>query len=469
MEPWQLDATSAARLIAKRELSARECVDAHLGRINSVNPHLNAIVRRTDDDARRRAADIDAGRVAGPLAGAIMTSKINTDHVPYPSDNGIKALANHQPTETHPGIAGLLDEGLVMAGRTNSPAFAMRFHTANDLHGETLNPFDRDVSCGGSSGGAGVAVATGMCQIAQGNDIAGSIRWPATLNGVIGLRPTIGRIPGGGTNPAVGRGWGAANMSTNGPLARTMADIRAAFRAMSTNNWSDPNWTPVDHHFANDPLVRDGGPVRVGLVTSDGDHIDSHVVDAVKQVGTALEDAGYVVDEVSLPMADTFFTLWQRLGAFDIGLGLAPMLKDIGDSGLLAAISDWVTTLPEPTPQTFMSALIDRDFVMRAWTRFLVAHPIIVSPLMAVPSIRRGFDVDHPGAMAELVRIGRWGMNLSAIAMPSLAFPTGKVNGVPIGVQLFSRAWREDLLLDAGDALETRFGTVMPTDCVWHT
>lgn len=462
MEPWELDAKSAAALIAKRDLSALECVNAHLSRIDAINPHLNAIVRRTDDDARRQAADVDAGRVTGSLAGAVVTTKINTDHVPYPSDNGIKALAAHQPVETHPGVKGLIDEGLVMVGRTNSPAFAMRFHTANDLHGETLNPFDRDISCGGSSGGAGVAVATGMCQIAQGNDIAGSIRWPATLNGVIGLRPTIGRIPGGGTSPTVGRGWGAANMSTNGPLARTMADIRTAFHVMSANNWNDPNWIPVEHRFTHDHR-----PIKVGLVTSDGDHIDPHVVDAVKRVGTALEDAGYVVDEVSLPLTDVFFTLWERLGALDLALGLAPMLKDIDDSGLHAAISDWVTTLPAPTPQTFMSALVDRDFVMRAWTRFSADHPIVVSPLMALPSIPRGFDIDHPGAMSELMRTGRWGVNLSAIAMPALAFPTGKVNGVPIGVQLFSRAWREDLLLDAGDALEERFGVVKPTNCLW--
>ncbi|MFM7745263.1 MAG: amidase family protein [Actinomycetota bacterium] len=467
MEPWQLDGTSVARLIAKREMSARECVESHLDRIDSLNPHLNAIVRRTDDDARRQAADVDAGRVTGSLAGAVMTTKINTDHVPHPSDNGIKALAKHQPTETHPGIAGLIDEGLMMVGRTNSPAFAMRFHTANDLHGETLNPYDKDVSCGGSSGGAGVAVATGMCQIAQGNDIAGSIRWPATLNGVIGLRPTVGRIPSGGTNPSVGRGWGATNMSTNGPLARTMTDIRAAFYAMSANNWSDPNWVPVDRHFANDPVLRDGRPIRVGLVTHDGDHIDPHVLDAVRRAGVALEDAGYVVEEVSLPMTDVFFGLWERLGTFDIGLGLAPLLKDIDDSGLQASIADWVTTLPEPTPQGFMSALVDRDLVMRAWTRFLAEHHIVVSPLMSLPSIPRGFDIDHPGAMAELIHIGRWGMNLSAVALPALAFPTGKVNGVPIGVQMFSRAWREDLLLDAGAALETRFGAISPTDRMW--
>ena len=462
MEPWQLDATSAARLISRGEMSAAENIDAHLRRIDTINPHVNAIVRRADDDARRSAADVDAGRISGSLAGAVLTTKINTDHIPHPTDNGIKALANHRPVETHPSVLGLLDEGLVMVGRTNSPAFAMRFHTSNDLHGETLNPFNRAVSCGGSSGGAGVAVATGMCQVAQGNDVAGSIRWPATLNGIIGLRPTIGRAPSGGTNPNIGRGWSATNMSTNGPLARTMADIRAAYHAMSNNNWNDPNWVPAQHEFD-----RGKQPIKVALVTADGGDISADVLAAVRTTGALLADAGYEVAEVTPPMTEVFFTLWERLGAFDIAIGLASMLKDIGDSGLDAAVSDWVTAMPSPTPQMFMSALVDRDLLMRSWTRFLADHPIVVSPLMTEPSVARGYDVAHPGAMEDLIRIGRWGMNLSAIEMPALAFPTGHVNGVPIGVQLFARAWREDLLLAVGDALETRLGPVAPVDCRW--
>lgn len=463
-EFWRLDAQATAELVARRDASAVEVVTDHLRRIDAVNPQVNAIVRRDDDGALKHAADIDAGRASGRLAGATFTTKINTDHVPFPSDNGIKALANSQPSRNNPGVDGLIDTGLTMLGRTNSPAFAMRFHTDNDLHGETLNPYSRDVSCGGSSGGAGVAVATGMCQIAQGNDVAGSIRWPATLNGVIGLRPTIGRIPTGGTNPTVGRGWSAANMSTNGPLARTMGDIRSAYEAMCIGSWADPLWVPAPHRFPS-PTT----PIKVALVTDDGDDIDPHVIEAVRSVGKALEDAGYDVVETVLPMADIFFTLWERLGAPDLVHALAPMLDGIDDSGLRTTINDWMTTLPPATVESFMRALIDRDLVMREWSRFLLDHQIVVSPLMTRPSIARGYDVSHPGAMAELMRIGRWGVNLSAVAMPALAFPTGRVDGVPIGVQLFSHAWREDLLLDAGDALEKSFGVVQVTDPTWVT
>ena len=143
------------------------------------------------------------------------------------------------------------------------------------------------------------------------------------------------------------------------------------------------------------------------------------------------------------------------------------MLPAIGDTGLQASIEDWASNFPPATPETFMAALIDRDLLVREWNRFLATYPIVVSPLMANTSIPRGFDVDHPGAMAELVHVGRWGVNLSAIAMPALAFPMGFVDGAPMGVQLFAHTWREDALLDAGGALEEALGVVRTVDVKW--
>ena len=462
VELFELDGTTTARLVAKGEVSVTDVVESHINRIDKVNTRLNAIVRRTNDDARGTAERVDRTSAHGQLAGVVVTTKINTDHVPYPNDNGIKSLADNPSFETNRCIIGLLDADAAMIGRTNAPAFSMRFHTANDLHGETLNPHRHDISCGGSSGGAGVAVATGMCHIAQGNDIAGSVRWPAYMNGVIGLRPTVHRMPSGGTNPAVGRSWSASEMSTNGLLARTMADIRLGYRAMTTNNWSDPNWIPAPHSFPNDPL-----PKRVALVTDDGRPIASETVEAIRRAGRALESAGYEVDEVTPPKIDTFFTLWERLGAIDMMLGLRPMLSAIGDKGLEVAIEDWATSFPPATPDVFMKALIDRDLLVREWNRFLSKYPVVISPLMCTLTIRRNFDIDHPGAMAELVDTGRWGFNLSAVAMPALSFPMGHVEGAPIGVQVFSRSWREDVLLDAGDVLESAMGEVRTVDVQW--
>ena len=461
MEPWQMSATGVAGLIRQGKISANEVAEAHIARIDDVNPQLNAIVLRTDDALRSHAADVDAGRLTGPLAGAVVTTKINTDHAPYPSDNGIKSLRDNVPGTVHPSITGLLDAGLMMAGRTNSPAFAMRFHTANDLHGETMNPHRQDISPGGSSGGAGVAVATGMCHVAQGNDVAGSVRWPAYMNGVLGLRPTVGRMPTGGTNPNP-RGWSASMMSTNGPIARTMADLRAAYRAMCVDNWNDPFWVPALHEFPASPR-----PVKVAIVVNDAIGVHPAVQDAVTRVGAALQDAGYEVKEVSPPMQDVFFGLWQRVGAPDLIHGLMAMLETIDDSGLTETMNDWRPSFPEPTSELFLKALADRDMLMRAWNRFFADHPLMVTPMMAEPTMARDYDKSFVGAMSSMSTIGRWGMNLSAIQMPALAYPVGSHEGAPLGVQIAAHTWREDLLLAAGDALETRLGTVAPVDIAW--
>jgi amidase len=461
METWQMSATEVARLVREKTVSAREVAEAHISRIDSVNPKLNAIVLRTDDALRSAAAAVDDGTTVGPLAGAVVTTKINTDHAPYPSDNGIKSLRDNVPGTVHPSITGLLDAGLMMAGRTNSPAFAMRFHTANDLHGETMNPHREDISPGGSSGGAGVAVATGMCHIAQGNDVAGSVRWPAYMNGVLGLRPTVGRMPTGGTNPNP-RTWTASAMSTNGPLARTMADLRAGYRAMCVQNWNDPFWVPVAHEFPA-PTA----PIRVALVVNDEIGVHPAVQDALRRVGSLLEDAGYEVEEVSPPMLDVFFELWQRVGSPDIMHGLMSMLDAIDDSGLTATMNDWRPSFPEPTSQTFIKAMGDRDMLMRAWNVFFSQYPLMVTPMMAEPTMTRGYDKSFVGAMASMSTIGRWGMNLSAISIPALAFPVGMHEGAPLGVQVTAHTWREDLILAAGDALEARLGPVGAVDTAW--
>lgn len=456
---WQKSGTEVANLVRTKQMSASEVAREHLERIDAINGRLNAIVLRTDDDAVAAARTIDAGDRRAPLVGAIVTTKINTDHAPYPTDNGIKALRSAVPEGVHSCVKGLLDAGMTMVGRTNSPAFAMRSHTDNELHGETLNPHQVDISCGGSSGGAGVAVATGMCHIAQGNDVAGSVRWPAYQNGVLGLRPTIGRMPTGGSSP-VPRGWTASMMATHGPLARTMADLAAGYEAMCSPNWGDPFWVPARRDFDARTVT------RVALVVDDGLPIDPVVVAAIRRVGSLLEDAGYEVVEAAPPMLDVVFSLWKRLSVFDIRLSLVPMLSQIDDAGLKTAISSWAETFPEPTPETFMKALLDRDMVIRAWNAFYELHPLVITPMVSIPTIERGFDVKYSDSGTQFDTFGRWGINLSALGMPALAFPVGFHDGAPLGVQVTAHAWREDLLFEAGRALEDRLGHVAPVDPV---
>ena len=187
MELWQLDATDLARLIRTGRASAREAVQSCLSRMDAVNPALNAVVRRMDDEALAAADAADAararGEALGPLHGVPVTTKVNVDQKGHPTDNGVVAYKDLIAAEDSPVVANLRRAGAILIGRTNAPAFSMRIFTDNALHGCTFNPLDRAITPGGSSGGAGAAVASGICSIGHGNDIGGSIRIPATCCG----------------------------------------------------------------------------------------------------------------------------------------------------------------------------------------------------------------------------------------------------------------------------------------------
>jgi len=170
-QPWFMSGSDVSRLVRDKKISAIEVIDSQLQRIAAVNAKINAIVVDGSHDGREMAQRIDSGQITAPNIGMTLTTKINTDHVGYASDNGVRAMAANMPHKTAPCIEGLLESGMAMVGRTNAPALSMRFHTDNELHGETLNPHGQHISCGGSSGGAAAAVAAGLCHVAQGNDV----------------------------------------------------------------------------------------------------------------------------------------------------------------------------------------------------------------------------------------------------------------------------------------------------------
>jgi amidase len=243
MELWQLDAVELARLVRLGQASGREAVTSCLARMDAVNPKLNAVVRRMDDEALAAADAADAARakgaVLGPLHGVPVTIKVNTDQKGHPTDNGVVAFKDVIAPDDAPAVANLRKAGAIIIGRTNVPAFSMRGFSENPLHGRTQNPRDRNVTPGGSSGGAGAAVAAGFGPIGQGNDIAGSVRFPAYCCGVVGLRVGLGRIPSFNPSAKVARAIGGQLMATQGPLTRTVRDARLALSVMAKGDPRD--------------------------------------------------------------------------------------------------------------------------------------------------------------------------------------------------------------------------------------
>lgn len=449
-------------MVREREVSAREIVQAHLDRIDAVNPKLNAIVRRGDSAAQEFADAVDAGRLVGPLAGAVATSKTNTDHSPWPNDNGVVAQRDNPSHGTAACIRGMEKAGLVFVGRTNTPAFSLRFHTGNDLHGETWNPHDKLLTPGGSSGGAAVAVATGMCAVAHGNDVGGSIRFPAFCNGIVGLRPTMGRMTTGGTRPEARMSSGSV-MATHGPLARSVRDLRAVFAAMTSEaDPTDPLWTSGPDTAGLPALSK-----RVALVIDDGLPMDECARHSITQVGSWLENAGYGVDITVIPRFSDLFRMWKRIGAKDVVNGLGPILGALNDTGLTEVFSDWIPSFPSATDEDHAKALRDRQEIRAVWETVFDSTPMVVVPAFCSRAMDHSEDRAGPYAMASLEERARWQLNLPALGFPVIAVPTGMDAGAPQGVQIVAPSFREDVLFQAAQAIEEQRGPVAVVDPMW--
>lgn len=292
---WRLSATQLADRIRWRAVSAREAAQAALDRLDQVNPRINAVVDHRPDQVLAQADAVDRtiarGEDPGPLGGVPVTVKINADQAGFATSNGLTLQRDLIATANSPVVDNLLRAGAVILGRTNAPAFSLRWFTDNRLHGATRNPRDPALTPGGSSGGAAAAVAAGIGHLAHGTDVGGSIRYPAYACGVHGLRPTLGRVPAfNASGPE--RGIGPQLMAVSGPIGRTIADLRLGLAAMAAPDMRDPWWVPA-------PL--EGPPVRrhaALCLRPDGLAIVPEVEAALLDAGRRLEAAGWTVERI---------------------------------------------------------------------------------------------------------------------------------------------------------------------------
>src|ERR1700761_8807946 len=297
-ELWRLSAADVAAAIRSKKVSAKQVASEALARLNAVNPAINAVVDHRPEDVLAQAAAVDAaiarGEAVGPLAGVPVTVKVNIDQEGFATTNGLKLQRDVIARSNTPVIDNLRKAGAVILGRTNCPAFSYRWFTTNLVHGDTKNPRDASITPGGSSGGAGAAVAAGIGHIAHGTDIAGSIRYPAYACGVHGLRPTVGRVAA--FNAALPeRTIGPQISAVSGPLARTIGDLRVALAAMSGFDARDPWWVPA-------PLEGPATPKRAALCFNpDGLETVAEVKAAVADAAKRLERAGWMIEEVATP------------------------------------------------------------------------------------------------------------------------------------------------------------------------
>lgn len=449
----RLSATDIALGVRARRFSAVEVAEAHLARLDRVNPAINAIVqdgrREALDTARQIDARISQGDEPGLLAGVPAAIKVNVDQAGFATTNGLTLLQDNTATEDSPFVAHMRAAGAVFVGRTNTPAFSLRWFTTNGLHGQTRNPRNGRITPGGSSGGAAAAVAAGLCPIAHGTDIAGSIRYPAYACGVHGLRPSLGRVPA--FNRTAGdRFIGAQVMAVSGPIARRISDLALAHRVMSAPDKRDP-W-----HIGA-PLDGAAYAKRAALcLAPDGMPVAAAVREALVAAARTLEQAGWTVDEVACPpvrpAARINTLLWMAETAFAVG----DMLEREGDADALFVYRMMTRDVGAPDLDTLMTALQDRARLIREWDLFLEDYPLLICPVSGEAPFEQQTDVRSEADFLRIYEAQLTQRGLPVMGMPALAVATGTSDGAPMGVQLVSGRFREDVLFAAGAVIEAQ-------------
>ncbi|MBR1218840.1 amidase family protein [Bradyrhizobium sp. U87765 SZCCT0131] len=460
---WRWSATELGQAIGDRSISSREAVQASLDRIAAVNPTVNAVVQVLADEALAAAdqadAAVKAGLALGPLHGVPVTVKVNIDQRGCATTDGVVAFRDGIATEDHPVVANLRKAGAVIVGRTNTPAFSHRWFTDNDLHGATRNPWSRRLTPGGSSGGAAAAVAAGMGAIAHGNDFGGSIRYPAYACGVAGLRPTPGRIPQFNPSWKKDAPLTAQLMAVQGPLARSIADLRAGLAVMAAGDPRDGNWMPVPLEGA-----RLHHPIRAAIAPDPDGSTAPEVRDAVRAAGRALADAGYLVEEVTPPRFSEAAQLWHELVINEEQRFLAPAMRQFGDEKSRRNMDSHIAYAPKLDGDQILAGFARRLGIMRAWQLFMERYPVVVLPVSHQLPFRNGLDQESEPEVRAMIDAQQPLLAVAVVGCPSVVVPTGVVGDSPVGVQVVAGRFREDVCFDAAQAIEARASIRTPID-----
>lgn len=459
-ELWQMSAVETAWAISSKQASAREVVDAHLARIEAVNPTINAVTVTLAETARSAADAADkalaAGETLGPLHGVPVTFKENTDIAGVANTNGVAAFKDNIATENSPVVDLYKAAGAIPIGRTNTPEFSLRWHADNPLWGQTMNPWNEAVTPGGSSGGAASSIASGIGCIAHGTDLGGSVRYPAYCCGVVSLKTTPGRVPSYTPSAPAERPHLIQTIAIQGVIAREVRDLRAGLAAIAVADPTDPEAIPMPLEMPPvDP------PIRVAVSPDPiGDGVDPAVAAAVEQAGDILAKAGYAVERADPPAVAEIADAWNRVVWGEVQELWLPMIREHG-SDQINQILDWSFESADAVDLNgYAFALADRNRLARLWSVFMADYPLVVAPVSFVPPMAAGEDAKGKDNMLAAIAAQRMQTAVNYLNLPAVAVPTGLNEGVPMGVQIIGRRFREDMCLDAADEIERDIGVL---------
>ena len=450
-ELWKLPGYEISELVRSKQISAVEVTKAHLERLKDVNPKLNAVVQEMPEEAIEDAKEIDKkiqiGEDPGILCGVPLTIKVLADQKGFATTNGLKIQKDLIAKTDSPIVSNVKKAGAVIVGRTNTPAFSLRWFTNNDIHGQTLNPHDKNLTPGGSSGGASSAVASGICPIAHGTDIGGSIRYPAYACGLHGLRPTFGRIPA--FNASGGeRHIGGQIMAVGGPIARKIKDIRVSFEAMAKSDNRDPWHVPVP--FAGPEFEK-----RVAFtINPDGMPVCEDVAKAIKDSAKILSNSGWHVEEVECPPMQDAADINAKLWMAETRYAAKGMIEKEDESDSKFVFQQMTKRSPEIDKGGLLDALQKRATLIREWQLFLSKYPVLITPVSGELPFPQQLDVKSESDFENIMKAQLTQLAIPALGLPALSVFTGFSRTTPVGVQLIGARFREDILISAGTDIE---------------
>lgn len=451
------DATELAALVRAGTASSAELVDDAIARIERLDPRINAVIHERFDRARAEAA---AELPDGPFRGVpFLVKDLGCEMAGEPHSMGNRALkdADHRATEDSFLYESIRGAGFVTLGRTNTPELGGTITTEPEAFGPSRNPWNTDHSTGGSSGGSGAAVAAGMVPMAHASDGGGSIRVPASECGLVGLKPSRGRISHG---PAIGEGWAGA--TTDGVVSRSVRDSAAMLDVIAGRRTGDPyTAVPPERPFA-DEVGSDPGRLRIGLApTHAGVQTDAECVAAVEAAGVLLEGLGHHV-EIAQPEA-FFDPGFSRHFVTIVAVANAVDLVAIGD-----AIGRPVTE-GDVEHDTWAMGSIGRsvsgaDYIasvnwIHQWSRRLQAwwndFDVLVSPVIATPPPPIGWLSDPEHGTERLTSILQFTAQFNMSGQPAVSLPLHwSLDDLPVGVQFVGPIDGEALLIRLASQLE---------------
>jgi Asp-tRNA(Asn)/Glu-tRNA(Gln) amidotransferase A subunit family amidase len=448
-----LSAKKLAQLIRERKVSPVEVVAAHLRRIAHLNPKLNAIVTLAEDAperAREAEAAIMRGDKVGPLHGVPVTIKDTIETKNLLTTAGSKLLSSHLPNEDAPTVALLKDAGAIILGKTNVPEMAIPYECDNPIFGRTNNPFDQTKTAGGSSGGEAAAIADCLSPAGLGSDLSGSIRVPAHFCGIIGLKPTTGRIkPSGHIPPTAGA---FSDGAVIGPMARQVEDLSLLLGILSESKMT-----------ARCELAGS----QVGIYLNDEDvPVTNETRRAINTAASALSEAGLIVIEERPPCIERAIDLWPTLFSRAAAIQLREFYRGQEDQAGTVARSLLASSEGNSLPslEAVSNAVTERDGLREKLSQWMKRTPLIIAPVGATPAFAHGARrVDVDGKSISVFRAFGYSRAANVLGFPAVVVPAGRsVEGLPIGLQLIGRPFEEEIVLSAARIIEEACGGWTP-------